>query len=243
MCSIQWIDIATGWSERRAVLGRTHLVMQDAFRCFLGRLPFPVLCIHPDNDSAFFNWHMLHFWGDLVPSVALTLSRPYQKNDNPHIEQANRTGIRDYLGNDRLDTVAQVLATNRLYDDLWVYNNFFQPVMHLDEKVVIQQEGRPARVIRRYDTPRTPFDRLCETDAILPQHQAQLEAFRDVTNPRQLRERIYDTIDEIFSLPCATPGHTESVFDTLSHSATFKNAVDDPLDFGFNRTEVLDEIA
>jgi hypothetical protein len=242
MCSIQWIDIATGWSERRAVLGRTYLVMQDAFRCILRRLPFPVLCIHPDNDSAFFNSHMLHFWGDLVPSVVLTRSRPYQKNDNPHVEQGNRTGIRDYLGKDRLDTVAQVLATNRLYDDLWVYNNFFQPVMHLDEKVVIHQEGRPARVIRRHDTPRPPFDRLCETDAIEPEHQVQLEAFRDATNPRQLRERIYDTIEEIFSLASAAPGHTESVFDTLSHSATFKNAVDDPLDFGFNRTEVLDEI-
>jgi len=119
MYSIQWIDIATGWSERRAVLGRGYLVMQDGFRCILGRLPFPVVCIHPDNDSAFFNHHMLRFWGERVPGVILTRSRPYQKNDNPHVEQKNRTLIRYYLGDLRLDTVAHVLAANRLYDNLW----------------------------------------------------------------------------------------------------------------------------
>ena len=187
MCSIQWIDIATGWSERRSVLGRGYLVMQDGFRCILGRLPFPVLCIHPDNDSAFFNHHMLRFWGEIVPGVTLTRSRPYQKNDNPRVEQKNRTLIRYYLGDHRLDTVAHVLLSNRLYDRLWVYNNFFQPVMHLVGREVIREEGLPTRVIRRHDTPRTPFDRLCETDAILPQHRELLEALRDGTNPRQLR--------------------------------------------------------
>jgi len=247
MYSIQWIDIATGWSERRpgrerrAVLGRGYLVMQDGFRCILGRLPFPVVCIHPDNDSAFFNHHMLRFWGEIVPGVTLTRSRPYHKNDNPHVEQGNRTHIRYWLGHQRLDTVTHVLLANRLYDDLWVYNNFFQPVMHLVEKRVIRQEGRPPRVIRRHDTPRTPFDRLCETDAILPEHKDQLDALRDATNPRQLRQEIYDTVEEILSLPTATPVHRESVFDTLSHSVAFENAADDPLDFAFRRTDVLDQ--
>lgn len=243
MCSIQWIDIATGWSERRSVLGRGYLVMQDGFRCILGRLPFPVICIHPDNDSAFFNHHMLRFWGEIVPGVRLTRSRPYHKNDNPRVEQKNRTLIRYYLGDHRLDTVAHVLLTNRLYDRLWVYNNFFQPVMHLVGKEVIRQEGQPTRVIRRHDTPRTPFDRLCETDAILPAHREQLEALRDGTNPRQLRQEIYDTVDDILSLPIATPAHRESVLDTLSHSIAFENAAEDPLDFGFRRTEVLDQAA
>ena len=184
MCSVQWIDVATGWSERRAVLGRGQLVMEDAFRCILGRLPFPVVCIHPDNDSAFFNHHMLRFWGELVPGVTLSRSRPYHKNDNPRVEQKNRTLIRDFFGDLRLDTVEHVLATNRLYDRMWVYYNLFQPVMHLKEKEVIQQEGQPTRVIRRHDTARTPFDRLCETDAILPEHKEQLEChLSDDTGP------------------------------------------------------------
>ena len=241
MCSIQWIDVATGWSERRAVLGRGREVMEDAFRCILGRLPFPVLGIHPDNDSAFFNHHMLRFWRELVPGVSLSRSRPYHKNDNPRVEQKNRTLIRAFLGDDRLDTVAQVLATNQLFDQMWIYYNFFQPVMHLCEKHVVEREGQPARIVRRHDKAQTPFDRLCKTDAILCQHREQLEALRNATNPRRLREQIYDTIEHIFALPAATPDHPESFLDTLAHSAQFDNHVDDPLDLGFRRTTTDEE--
>jgi len=33
--------------------------------------------------------------------------------------------------------VAQTLALNQLYDEMWLYYNFFQPVMRLREKTVI----------------------------------------------------------------------------------------------------------
>ena len=79
MCTVQMIDIATGWSERRAVLGRSYLVMEDAFRYSLARLPFPLLELHPDNGSEFFNHHMLRFWKDIVKGVRLSRSRPYHK--------------------------------------------------------------------------------------------------------------------------------------------------------------------
>jgi len=56
-----------------------------------------------------------------------------------------------------------------------------------------------------------------------------------------LRQEIYDTVDQILSLPAATPAQRESVLDTLSHSVTFENAAHDLLDFRFRRTEVLDQ--
>jgi hypothetical protein len=52
VCTLQMIDVATGWSERRAVLGRSYLVMEDAFRYIVPHLPFPVREIHPDNGLA-----------------------------------------------------------------------------------------------------------------------------------------------------------------------------------------------
>lgn len=216
--TVQWIDVATGWSERRAVLGRSLLVMEDAFRIFLARLPFPVLEIHPDNGSEFFNHHMLRFWGDRVQGVTLSRSRPYHKNDNPRVEQKNSTLVRLYLGHDRFDTVEQVLAINRLYDKMWVYYNLFQPVMHLVEKEIVQDENGGTRVIRRHDKARTPFDRLCETDAISDPHRAQLEALRDRTNPRRLRQEIYDDLDHVFSLPSARPGSKQNVHLTLAQN-------------------------
>jgi len=87
-------------------------------------------------------------------------------------------------------------------------------VMRLAEKIVTPVEGQLARVKRRYDQARTPFDRLCETTAITQERREQLEALRDRTNPRQLRQEIYDQIDYIFSLPNAVPGQTENVYLT-----------------------------
>jgi len=241
VCSLHMIDVALGWSERVAVLGRSYLVMEDAFLCILAHLPFPVLEIHPDNDSAFFNHHMLRFWGELVQGVHLSRSRPYHKNDNRFAEQKNSTLIRAYLGYERLDTVAQTLALNHLYDRMWLYYNFFQPVMRLEEKIVIPgEDGQPARVKYHYDRARTPFDRLCETDAILPQHREQLEALREQTNPRQLRQEIYDWIDYIFSLPGAVPGVSENVYLTLRAPHRLGKGGGSPFAFNFNRTPVLE---
>lgn len=213
--TLQMIDVCTGWSERMAVLGRSYVVMQDAFRWLSCRLPFPVLEIHPDNGSEFFNNHLLRFWKDRVQGVLLSRSRPYQKNDNRFVEQKNATLVRAYLGYDRLDTVEQTLALNRLYHRMWIYYNLFQPVMHQVEKTSTTLEDGSTRIQRRHDRARTPFERLCETNAISPQRQAEIEALRDRTNPRQLRQEIYEAIPRLFNMPNAIPGHSQNVYDTL----------------------------
>ena len=222
--TLQMIDIATGWSERRAVLGRSYLVMEDAFRHIVARLPFGVREIHPDNGSEFLNSHLIRFWNEAVKGVQLSRSRPCQKNDNRFVEQKNATLVRAFLGDDRLDTVAQTLAVNWLYDKMWRYYNLFQPVMRLKEKIVDPNaDGHSTRIKRRFDDARTPFDRLCTTDAISQVHKAHLTALREQTNPRQLRQEIYALLDYIFSLPAAVPGQTEDVHQTLavcSHSET-----------------------
>jgi hypothetical protein len=217
VCSLQMIDVATGWSERRAVLGRSFLVMSDAFQTILERLPFPVKEIHPDNGTEFFNHHLVRFWKEAVQDVHLSRSRPYLKNDNRFVEQKNRTLIRAYFGHRRLDTVHQTLALNRLYDKMWLYYNFFQPVMRLVEKKIIRHDHHGVTVRRRHDTARTPFDRLCLTQAIAPEHRDRLQALRDKTNHRLLRKQIYSLIEDLFLLPSAKPEDVQDVFLTLSH--------------------------
>ena len=61
----------------------------------------------------------------------------------------------------------------------------------------------------------SPFDRLCTTNAISIQDRRKLQALRDQSNPRQLRCEIYDLLDYLFTLPCATPGITQDVYQTL----------------------------
>jgi len=213
--TVQIVDVATGWSDRQATLGRSYTVMKDAFDTLLERLPFEVHELHPDNGSEFFNQHMLRYWKEKVKGARLSRSRPYRKNDNPLVEQHNAAWVRAYLGYDRLDTVAQTQALNQLYDQLWVYCNFFQPMMRTTEKQLVATSDGGTRIRRRYDRARTPFERLCETGVLSPQQQQELETVRQQTNPLQLREEIYALIDHIFSLPTAIPGVTENVYELV----------------------------
>ena len=89
--------------------------------------------------------------------------------------------------------------------------------MRVVEKTFIPAaEDRPARTKRRYDQARTPFDRLCDTDAINENERERLETLREGTNPWKLRQEIYEWIDTIFSLPNAVEGRTENVHETLA---------------------------
>jgi hypothetical protein len=217
MHTMQMVDVATGWTETRAVLGRSYVVMKDAFQYTLNRVPFAVLGIHPDNGSEFLNHHLVRFWKETVKGVHLSRSRPYHSNDNPFVEQRNGHPIRVYLGYDRLDTVAHTRVVNQLYDKLWLYLNFFQPVMRVAEKTVIREDGQRTKIKRRYDAARPPFDRVCATEAISHERRAQLTALRDQTNPRQLLATIRELLDQIFSLPNAVPGEAQDVYDTLEY--------------------------
>src|SRR6266704_1011923 len=184
--TIQLIDVATGWSERVAVMGRGQQAMERGFRRILERIPFPILELHPDNGSEFFNQHLVRFWKDKVTGVQLSRSRPYHKNDNRFVEQKNSSLVRQYFGTLRLDTLEQVAAMNGLYEQMWLYYNLFQPVLHLKEKRV-----EPDGIVRTWDMAQTPYQRLRASGRLSHEQQAHLQALYEQTNPLRLRQAIY----------------------------------------------------
>jgi IS30 family transposase len=185
--TFQMIDVATGWSERVAILGRGQAAMERGTRRIMERLPFSVKELHPDNGPEFLNHHLVRIWGEEITGLTLTRSRPYQKNDNRFVEQKNDTLVRAYLGQARLDTAEQCAALNALYDRMWVYYNLFQPVLHLIEKT---QDG--VRTRRTWDDAKTPFARLLATNTLDPAVRERLERLYAETNPRALRRTIQD---------------------------------------------------
>lgn len=234
--SLQMIDVATGWSERVGVLGRSFRVMQDGFERIQARLPFPIQELHPDNDSAFFNNFLMKYWQDRVSGLQFSRSRPFQKNDNRFVEQKNHTLVRAYLGYNRLDTVTQTNRLNRLYDHLWLYYNFFQPVMRLQEKTMVSVKGGRSRTRRRYDRAQTPFDRLRATGVLEKADERKLVALRDTTNPRQLREEIYELLDQLMTMPGADPERTEDIYQTLFTGHSEAEEHDSPVTLSFEGT-------
>jgi hypothetical protein len=197
--TLQLIDVATGWSERAAVRGRGQAAMEAGFRRILARLPFPLLHLHPDNGSEFFNDHLVRFFGEAVTGLTLSRSRPYQKNDNRFVEQKNATLVRAYLGHRRLDTADQCDALNALYVEMGLYYNLFQPVLHLAAK-----EVSGGKLKRTWDEAQTPYQRLTATGIVTPTVAAGLAALHAATNPRQLRQQMYDALARLWESPPPT---------------------------------------
>jgi len=198
--TLQMIDVATGWSERVAVLGRSYRHMAAGFTHILERLPFPVLELHPDNGSEFLNNHLLRFWDEAAHGLTWSRSRPYQKNDNRFVEQKNDSLVRAYFGSARLDTPAQYIALNAIYDQMWAYYNLFQPVLRLSAKEVID-----GRLRRRWAPAQTPFARLCVTGVLSAAQHQVLAAQYAATNPRALRRAIYAAIAQVWAPAVAVP--------------------------------------
>ncbi len=200
--TIQMVDVATGWSERVAVLGRGQRAMQAGFEHLLSRLPFAIVELHPDNGSEFFNYHLVRYWKEKVVGVQLSRSRPYQKNDNRIVEQKNDTLVRQYFGDLRFDRPEQIEAMNMLYEQMWLYYNLFQPVMHLIEKTAVGDKVR-----RKWDQACTPFERLKATGKLSAEQEQRLQTLYEQTNPQQLREEIYQRLAQLWSQ--STPSATQ----------------------------------
>jgi hypothetical protein len=213
--TLQMVDVATGWSEIVAIYGRSYRVMADGFDYVLARLPFAVQEIHPDNGAEFFNLNLLRYWKKKMPTLQVSRSRPYQKNDNRFVEENNHSLIRAYIGHDRLDTQAQLKVLRQLQEQLWLYHNFFQPVMRLQAKEYVT----PLQYHRKYDQAKTPFDRLKAHHILDANVQIQLETLRNQTNPLALRSQIDGLISHLLSLPVLDQSETISIFETLTKEA------------------------
>ena len=195
--TLQMVDVATGWSERVAVLGRSQREMEAGFERIKVRVPMAIVELHPDNGSEFLNNHLVRCWREAAKGLKLSRSRPYEKNDNRFVEQKNASLVRAYLGKVRLEGTFMCGKLNELYEEMWLYYNFFQPVMRLEEKRVLVREDGTRCVKHRYGCAQTPLERLCKSDAMSEQAKERLLELRKKTNPRQLRRQIYQLLDDI----------------------------------------------
>ena len=98
---------------------------------------------------------------------------------------------------------------------MWVFHNFFQPVMRLKEKISVTSPDKHHHTLRRFDSARTPLDRLLETDALDDRAKANYLTLRKQTNPLQLRNEIHALIHELLNLSEAPENQIQNVHDTL----------------------------
>jgi hypothetical protein len=146
-------DIASGWTECIAMPLRNQSLVVEAMSIAAAELPFPMLGVDTDNDSAFMNETV--FEHCRKNNLEQTRSRAYKKNDQAWVEQKNGSIVRRLVGYGRLSGLEATRMLAQLYSSARLYINFFQPSFKLKTKT---RDG--ARVLKTYHPPATPCDRL-----------------------------------------------------------------------------------
>jgi uncharacterized protein YueI len=177
------VDLSTGWIECLAVRQRTQQAVFEAIQAMRTRLPFLLLGIDSDNGSEFINDLLYQYC--LSEKITFTRSRPYQKNDQAHVEQKNWSVVRRLIGYDRFETETEQNLLESIYENLRLYANFFQPVLKL-----VSKEHVDKKLIKRYDQAATPFQRVLAAKDIPFETKARLTNLYVQLNPVQLRTTI-----------------------------------------------------
>ena len=176
-------DLCTGWTDVTALLHRSQETVSTAIHRMRQRLPFPLLGIDSDNGSEFINDLLYRYC--LEEKLTFTRSRPYQKNDQAHVEQKNWSVVRHTVGYDRWETAQDLTLLESIYDDIRRYINFFQPSLKL-----IAKERIGNQTIKRYDPAKTPYQRILDRKDIALEAKAPLMNLYVQLNPVELRCRI-----------------------------------------------------
>ena len=181
--SLVLTDIASGWTECQAMPVRNPLLIVQAMDRVATEMPFAMLGVDTDNDSAFMNETVHDYCKGL--GLTQTRSRAYKKNDQAWVEQKNGAIVRRLLGYGRLSGHTETKALASLYAVSRLYINFFQPSFKLKFKT---RDG--ARVKKSYHPPKTPCDRLLERSDVCESIKVRLRTQFSALDPVKLLQQI-----------------------------------------------------
>ena len=194
--TVNFTDIATGPDRTKSRLGKEERGVLAQIDDVEKMLPFPLLGFDSDNGGEFLNYHLQRHFVDRKKPVNFTRSRAYHKDDNAHIEQKNWTHVRQWLGYQRLDHPKVVPLMNHLYRNEWrLFHNFFLPSVKLIEK-----ERIGSKTIKKHDKPKSPYQRIMESEYIPQNTKDALTKQLELLNPFELRNIIEMKLKKITRL-------------------------------------------
>jgi hypothetical protein len=188
-----FIDIASGWVELVAAMGKGERATVAGLVSVRKRFPFAALGIDSDNGGEYLNDHLMRYCER--EGLSFTRSRPYKKNDNAHVEQKNWEAVRKMVGYYRLDTEEQLTILNKLYSGpLRLYLNYLQPTRKRKVKLINTTTGKKRK---SYFEAKTPYQRLMEHTTTAQVTKDVLTSRYDQLNPVDLLADIRTLLDQL----------------------------------------------
>lgn len=187
-------DLATGWTENRALWGKTGSAVVAAMKDIELNLPFYIKSFSSDNGSEFLNYEMENYLTNRKRKIHWARRRPYKKNDAAHVEQKNWTHVRELFGYDRFENIYLRNQMDQIYKDYWnVLQNYFIPVFKLYSK-----ERIGGKVKKVYDQPQTPYQRLITGGYIEEVQAYNLKKKMETLNPVELKKEMEKKLKEFW---------------------------------------------
>jgi len=192
--SLTMTDLYSGWTENAAVWTKDSDQVLLQVRAIEKRMPFKLVGFASDNGSEFMNQALCNYLFKRPEPVSFVRSRPYQKNDNAHVEQKNFTHVRELFGYERLDDFELTVLMNEIYQVYWsTLQNYFIPNLKL-----ISKERYGSKIKKKYDTPQTPCQRLLSSEAVDKSIKKQLRHNLKYHNPFFLRKELESKLKIFF---------------------------------------------
>lgn len=186
--SLTMTDEFSGWTGNKAVLNKCAVRVKPAIAEIVNGLPFAVGSVNFDNGTEFLNHlvygYFVHMAQQRGIAFPMTRSRSYHKNDNARVEQKNWTHVRQIFGYERIDDIRLVDLMNEIYEVQNLIQNFFIPQYKLKSKVRVG-----SKIKKQYDKPKTPYQRLLESNIPEENKQKLREQYATLSYPDLKRQK------------------------------------------------------
>jgi len=186
-------DICTGWTETKATINKAQKHVFNALIDIENNMPFDYLGIDSDNGSEFINAHLYKYCNE--NNILFTRGRPNKKNDNCFVEQKNWAVVRKNVGYARYEGKQAVSILNEYYDLLRLYTNYFLPQTKL-----ISKERKEGKIIKKYDIPKTPYQRVLDFEHIPNETKEKLKEHYLTLKPVSIKQKMIKTLEKLLEL-------------------------------------------
>jgi hypothetical protein len=177
-------DIVTGWTENCSIRNNASKWIVEGIEELQKQFPFDLVIFDSDCGGEFIN-HEVADWLQ-ARDIEQTRSRPYQKNDQAHVESKNNHVVRKHAFYWRYDTAQELELLNRLWRLVSLRLNFFTPT----KKPVGYTATTNGRKKRIYDKPKTPWQRMQDSGVLDTQQLSNVAARIEGINPADLTRQI-----------------------------------------------------
>ncbi len=181
-------DLLSGWTNGSGIYSKNAELVVRALIHLRSQLPFEMKSLFFDNGIEFINHLMVQEFKD-AKGIDVARGRSGKSNDQCHIEQKNNTFVRQVFGHVRIEDPTLIPLMNEIYEVWGKLHNYYLPQMKL-----ISKDRIGSKVKKKYDEPKTPYQRLMESDAYPEEQKEKLRKIKATLNPFELQAELQEKL-------------------------------------------------